>query len=111
METSDFKRVKVNPEGSVCYLCGPYGASRLFDSIEKALKDIGAHVINPNTPMMRGTPKEGEVFAANMMRLCREADIVVLIPGWEYDGKALAERQVAREIGMMVCEYDEIGGD
>ena len=111
METSDFKRVKVNPEGSVCYLCGPYGASRMFSSAEMALNAIGAHVINPNQTMMRGAPKEGDRFAANIMRLCREADILVLLPGWEYDAKATVERMVAKEIGIMVCEYDEIEGD
>ena len=105
------RRMTINPEGSVCYLCGPYGANSVFSSAEIALKAIGALVINPNTAMMRGAPKEGDRFAANIMRLCREADILVLLPGWEYDAKATVERMVAKEIGMMVCEYDEIEGD
>lgn len=99
----------INPEGSVCYLCGPYGADSLFSAARKTLEGFGAHVIDPNQTIRRGGTNDGDRFAANVMRLCKEADILVLLPGWEYDPKATVERMVAKETGMMICDLDEMG--
>lgn len=104
-------RPTINPEGSACYLCGPYGAVSLFNAAARTLEDAGAHVIDPSQCLMRGGINKGDRFAANIVRLVKEADILVLLPGWEYDGMACVERMLAKELGMLVCDIGDIEGD
>lgn len=103
-------RLTINPRGSACYLCGPYGATSMFETAAGILEDAGANVIDPNRCIVGGADK-GDGFAANIVRLCKEADIMVLLPGWEYDNMACVERMLAKELGMLICDIDEIDGD
>ena len=101
----------INPEGCACYLCGPYGGDALYAMAESVLREIGAEPINPNKAYDKESPRSNDMYAANIMRLLKEADILVLLPGWENDGKAVVERMVAKETGILVCDLSEIDGD
>lgn len=48
------------------------------------------------------------VFEKDLGWICREADVVVLLPGWENSKGALAEKATAEALGLDVLYYESM---
>ncbi len=98
------------------YLAGPMrcAADRnkpIFDRAAAALRAMGYFVFNPADTLglvgeqeIDDTTVEGarQVFAVDTEWICRQADIVVMLPGWAMSRGAEAEYHLARAIGLEV---------
>lgn len=51
------------------------------------------------------------VYAADLNWLCRNAEAVALLPGWERSLGARAERAAAEALGLEICELEKGIGD
>lgn len=108
------------------YLAGPMRGIPLFnfpafDAAAAALRKLGHTVFNPaerdnehhgtdiSVGNLTGSEEEAvekhgfslrEALAADMEFICRHADAIALLPGWQNSKGALAERATATALGL-----------
>ncbi len=92
------------------YLAGPMRGLPSYNFPEffwyaHLLRQQGHEVFNPAEI---GLPQDNirAIFAVEMDWLCREAEAVYLIPGWQSSRGARAERALAQALGLTVRELD-----
>lgn len=97
-----------------------------FDAGTKALRDVGIEVFSPaerdrreddfDPSGMAGTDDElvevgfslRDALGDDLEYICKEADAVVVLPGWEKSSGAKAEVATARALSLPVYELDDI---
>ena len=68
-----------------------------FAKYADQLRRDGYSVFNPAASNMETLPIE-EIFAYDLAFLCKHADAIALIPGWEESEGAVAEHAVAKRL-------------
>ena len=102
-----------------CYIAGPMRGYKdfnfpAFDKAAAYLREAGFEVFSPAE---KETEKHSEanqeslafrrlVFALDMAWICKHADLVALLPGWEKSSGARAEKALAEAIGLEVRFID-----
>ena len=106
--------MKVRPY--LVYVAGPYRAATvggICENIEAArrvaqrLWQAGFPTICPhmNTAFMDGAAPD-EVWLQGDLVILGRCDAIVLTPGWACSSGAVAEREAARLLGLVVLEWD-----
>lgn len=101
----------------VVYVAGPYRADTVAGIVENigAAKKVaekwwkdGFAVFCPhlNSALMDGIVPD-EAFLAGDLEIMKRCDILVMVPGWEKSAGARAERDVAKECGLLVAYETE----
>ena len=111
------------------YLAGPMRGYPefnfpLFHKVAKVLRDCGNEVFNPaerdekahGEDLVKGTAGDlseipefslREALAEDLSWICRHADAVALLPGWEQSRGATAERATGKALGLTIVEIGE----
>lgn len=80
-----------------------------FHAAAAALRALGHTVYNPAQYPHDGALEEfpiRQAFADYCRFICTEADLIVMLPGWQASKGATAERALGRAIGLRIAEYD-----
>lgn len=98
------------------YIAGPmrsigppnYNAEAFVDA-QHALESLGYAVFNPSLIEANEFTLESNrrAMAAELSWICRYADLVIVLPGWEVSLGCAAEMATARSIGIPVITYAE----
>jgi len=104
----------------LAYVAGPYRAStesgvvaniRAAEAVAVDLWQKGYAVICPhkNTALFGGLAPD-DVWLKGDLVMMERCDFVVLVPGWQFSSGTQAEVKRARERGIPVYEWPELGG-
>ena len=99
-------------EARVIYLSGPMTGlpDYNYPAFHRAAADLraaGHRVYNPAEFPHKGDPKDFPIrkaFAAYSAFICLEADMLILLPGWERSKGVSAEKALAENCGLEIVE-------
>lgn len=100
-----------NNSGLTCYIAGPMSGYKDFNypAFFEAEKQVAALGYTPLNPAWADGPSY--TWEQNMrrgLRLLLTADLLVLLPGWEYSKGARLESHTAVELGLPVYTLDRL---
>ena len=101
------------PRKRIIYLSGPMTGLPdynypTFHRVTAQLRASGHRVYNPAEYPHDGAPEDfpiRQAFASYCTFICLEADMIILLPGWQNSKGALAERQLALNCGIDIIEW------
>lgn len=98
-------------EGVIFYIAGPVtgiedGNRPLFDQAEGWLMEQGAVALNP-TLLPEGLRSQ-QAYMNICLPMLREADAVLMLPGWHRSIGAKMEYDEARRLGMPIYSYTPV---
>jgi hypothetical protein len=98
-------------EGLIFYIAGPVtgiedGNRPLFDQAQYWLEGMGAVALNPQ--VLPAGLRSHASYLAICLPMLREADAILMLPGWHKSVGARMEYDAAVSVGMPVYNYEPI---
>ncbi len=100
-----------NIQGVIVYIAGPVtgiedGNRAMFDQAESWLAEQGAIPLNPS--VLPDGLRSHQAYMNICMPMLREAEAVLMLPGWHRSAGAKMEYDEARRIGMPIYSFTPI---